>query len=104
MLVLGAHYFRGASYLATAVCLLMPVLFFPRRPWTVRASRVVLAAACVAWIVTAVRLAEARRAFGEPYARMVLILVCVAAFTALAALLLPGAERRGGAIPPGGLP
>ena len=104
MLVLGAHYFRGASYLATAVCLLMPVLFFPRRPWTVRASRVVLAAACVTWIVTAVRLAEARRAFGEPYARMVLILVCVAAFTALAALLLPGAERRGGAIPPGGLP
>ena len=103
MLVLGAHYFRGANYLATAVCLLVPVLFFLRRPWTVLASRVVLAAACVAWIVTAVRLAEARRAFGEPYARMVLILAGVAAFTAAAALLLPDAERRGDIAPQGGL-
>jgi VIT1/CCC1 family predicted Fe2+/Mn2+ transporter len=104
MLVLGAHYFRGASYLATAACLLAPVLFFLRRPWSVVVSRVVLLAACVVWIVTALRLAEARRAFGEPYLRMVLILAGVAAFTAAAALLLPDAERRGEVAPPGGLP
>ncbi len=103
MLVLGAHYFRGGSYAATAVCLIAPVLFVLRRPWSVVASRAVLAAACGVWVVTATRLAQTRRAFGEPYLRLVLILGGVAALTALAALVLPGARRRGREAPPGGL-
>ncbi len=102
MLVLGAHYFRGAHYLATAVCLLVPILFFVRRPWSLAASRVALLAGCVVWIVTDVRLMAERRTIGEPYLRMALILAGVAAFTAIAALLLPEAERRGEVPPQGG--
>ena len=103
MLVLAAHYFRGAQYAAAAACVVATALFFARHPVAVVLSRVLLLAACGVWVVTAMRLAEARRAFGEPYLRMALILGGVAALTALAAIVLPGADRADDARPPGGL-
>ncbi len=103
MLALAAHFFRGGHYVATVVCLVASVLFFVRRPLAVVASRVLLLAGCGVWIVTALRLVQERNAFGRPYVRMVLILGGVAAFTALASLVLPGADRGARDVPPGDL-
>lgn len=91
-LVLAAHFLRAGRPLATASLVMLPILFFVRTRWAVLASRGILLAGAAVWVVTAGRLARARLAAGEPYARMAVILGAVAAFTAVAAWLLPGEQ------------
>jgi hypothetical protein len=89
-LLLAAHFYRGGQVALAAACPVAAVLLAVRRPWAAIMCRALLLAGAAVWVVTAARLIEARRAFGEPYLRMALILGFVAAFTALAAWLVPG--------------
>lgn len=89
-LLLAAHFFRWGSFAAVAICLLIPLAFVLRSPAAVLASRLLLLGGAGVWLVNAVGFARERMAEGRPYARMLLILLGVAAFTAWAAWLLPG--------------
>jgi hypothetical protein len=89
-LCLAAHFFRSAAMLPAAVCVAAIALLFVTRAWATQALRSGLAAGSLIWIVTAWRIARTRMDAGMPYLRMLAILGAVAAFTALAAWLLPG--------------
>jgi hypothetical protein len=102
-LLLAAHFLRWGSIAATTVCLLVPLAFVLRSPTAVLLSRLFLLGGTLVWIVNAVGFARERMADGRPYARMLLILLAVAAFTAWAAWLLPGGRRarvEGGGVAP----
>jgi hypothetical protein len=86
-LLMAVHFFRSGELLWVAVCLLLNGLLLVRRAWAARLMQLALLLGAVEWMRTGFHLAEARRTFGEPYARLVIILGAVALFTALAALL-----------------
>jgi hypothetical protein len=89
VLVLGAHFYRNAAVVPALVCVAAVALVFVRRPGAVLAVRLGLAAGSVLWIVTAWRIARVRIQAGMPYVRMLVILGAVAAFTAIAAWVVP---------------
>jgi hypothetical protein len=92
-LALGAHFLRAGSHVAAAACLVLVPAFLVPHPAIRRFSRIVLAAGAALWLITAWRIARFRLAAGEPYLRMLAILGAVAAFTALAAWVLPSVRR-----------
>jgi hypothetical protein len=101
-LVLGAHFLRAGHALLALVVVLYPSILLLRRVWAVRAVQLLLVAGALEWGRTAVQLVDLRRAHGQPFLRMALILGVVAAVTALTAVLLEGRVRQVQAATPEG--
>jgi hypothetical protein len=80
-LLMAAHLFRGHHYLLMALAALVPLLLVIPRPWAARAVQAGLAISTVEWLRTIAWLIQERMAFGQPYARMALILGAVALMT-----------------------
>jgi hypothetical protein len=88
-LILAAHFLRMGAPAGVLVCLGLPVVAAATRArWALRCLQGVLVLGSVNWIVTALRIGAQRRAAGEPWLRMAVILGAVAALSALAAALL----------------
>jgi len=88
-LLLGAHFLRGGAPAWVVVSLLVAVMAWIPRRWAAAGVRIALALGIAEWSWTAVRLASMRASHGEPYLRMVVILLAVVLFTAWAAWFLP---------------
>ena len=82
--LIAAHFLRSGNLWLTALCLVAPLLFFLRRRWSLRVLELAAYAAGAIWLATAWHLVVLRRAFGEPWLRGAIILLAVAAVTALA--------------------
>jgi hypothetical protein len=82
--VLAAHLSRAGSNLLAALILLAPLLLYLRKPWAGWTLRVVLLLGGLEWIRTVVRLVGDRRAAGDDWTRLAVILVSVALLTFLA--------------------
>jgi presenilin-like A22 family membrane protease len=93
LIVLAAHFYRAEAVVPAIVCVAAIALVFLRRPWPVLIVRLGLSAGSVLWLITAWRIAQSRMNAGMPYFRMLAILGAVAAFTAFAAWILPGARE-----------
>jgi hypothetical protein len=93
LVVLGAHFYRAGLFPLVVVCLLALGLLFIRKPWATWTLRAMLVAGAFEWLRTAQRIAAFREQAGQPATRMWVILGAVAAFTALAAWVLPGARE-----------
>jgi ferredoxin len=95
-LLLAAHGLRAGETGLCAGCLLMAGLVFTRRAFVRLAAVFALCCAALFWAHTALELSAMRRAFGEPWLRLTLILCGVAAGNLAAAWLLtrPAAVRR----------
>jgi hypothetical protein len=89
-LLLGAHYYRSGDLLPVAACVAVPFLFFWRQRPALWALQVFAYAGAVVWIVAALRLVAVRQQAGQPWTVAAIILGSVAAFTAVAGLLLNG--------------
>ncbi len=88
-LILAAHFLRMGAMSGVLVCLALPVVAaLTRARWALRSLQAVLLLGGASWVVTALRLAAQRRAAGDPWLRMALILGTVAALSVLAAALL----------------
>lgn len=88
-LILAAHFLRMGAMSGVLVCLALPaVAALTRARWALRCLQALLLLGGMSWMVTALRLAEQRRADGDPWLRMALILGTVAALSVLAAALL----------------
>ena len=87
-LVLAAHFLRGGDMIGVVLCLATPLLFFVRRPWSLLALQVLAYVAAAIWIWTAWDIAAWRLSHGQPWLRAIVIFVAVAAFSALAGVLL----------------
>jgi len=93
-LLLGAHFYRAGALWLAALAVAALALLFMRRPWAARALQAGLVAGAIEWVRTLATLAAERVSFGQPYARMALILGAVALVTALAALVFEMREVR----------
>jgi hypothetical protein len=93
-LALGAHFLRRGDLVPVAACLAVFALLFLRRCWAARVVQVALLAGTIEWLRTLAVLLPARRAAGEPWVRLVVILGAVAAATLAGALLFETRRLR----------
>jgi hypothetical protein len=94
-LLIAAHFLRADMRVVALCCAAAPGLLFVRRPWAPRIVQLMLFAATVEWLRTAIALVHGRVAAGEPWRRMAAILAAVAGITLWAALVAPRACRGG---------
>ena len=93
--LLAAHFYRAGQLALAALSVGALVLLAVPRPWAARVLQVALLAGAFEWLRTLALFAAARMAMGQPYLRLTLILVAVAAFTAAsAAVFQQSAVRR----------
>lgn len=92
--LLAAHFYRaGQLALAVASLALIALLAVPRR-WAARAVQIALVLGALEWLRTLAVFAAARLSAGQPYLRLAVILLAVAAFTATSALVFRNARLR----------
>lgn len=87
LVVLGAHFLRDGNMPLVVACLILIGLLPVRHVLVARLVQAALALGALEWIWTLYRLVEIRVALGQPYTRMSIILVAVAAITLCSALL-----------------
>ena len=85
--VLGAHFLRDGNTPLVAACLILIALLPVRHLLVARLVQAALVLGSLEWLWTLYRLVEVRVAFGQPHARMTVIIVVVAAVTFCSALL-----------------
>ena len=93
-ILLAAHFYRAGQIALSALSLGALLLLAIPRPWAARALQVVLLAGAVEWLRTLAMFASARMAMGQPYLRLTLILLAVAAFTAASAAVFRQSRLR----------
>ncbi len=94
-LILAAHFLRSFTLPLVLVFLLLPLLLTVRKAWAVRVVQVALVMGAFEWVMTTLSILGDRRATGEPFGRMVLIMGTVTLLTLLAAVALEcRASRR----------
>ncbi len=86
-LLLAAHFLRAGMIPFVILALLFPAVLFVRRAWAARLTQVILMLGAIEWIRTVMILVAERRAIGQPWSRLFLIVGGVATFTACSALL-----------------
>lgn len=98
LVTLGAHFLRGGQWVLLVVCVALLAALALRRRWAAASVQLGLILGAAEWVRTLVLILSQRRAAGEPYLRMVLILGGVAAFTLASAFpfYLPVLRRRFG--------
>jgi ABC-type dipeptide/oligopeptide/nickel transport system permease component len=94
-ILLAAHFYRAGHVVPAALSVAALVLLAVPRAWAARVLQLVLVAGALEWLRTLVLFVSARMAAGQPYLRLTLILLAVAAFTAAsAAVFRQSALRR----------
>ncbi len=92
--VLGAHFYRAASWpLLLASVALIGLLAVPRA-WAARLVQACLLAGALEWAWTAFVFVQERIALGRPWTRLAVILAVVALLTAAAALVFRHGRLR----------
>jgi hypothetical protein len=86
LLVIAAHFYRAELPFLVPVCVGLVALAFVRLAWVPAVLALALALATGEWLRTLLMLVSERIEAGQPYLRLVLILLAVALFTLLAAL------------------
>jgi hypothetical protein len=93
-LLLAAHCYRAGLLPLAVACALLPLLLVVPRAWAARAMQVALVIGAIEWLRTLAQFAAVRISAGEPYLRLVAILLAVAVFTAASALVFRNAQLR----------
>jgi hypothetical protein len=95
-ILLAAHFYRAGHLVLAALSIGALVLLAIPRAWCARVLQVALLAGAFEWLRTLALFASARIAAGQPYLRLTLILIAVAAFTAASAVVFqqPALRRR----------
>lgn len=93
-LTLGAHLLRGGHLALALVAVALPLLLVSRSLAAVRLVQGLLLLGALEWVRTLLLIVDQRRAFGQPWHRLVMILGSVALVTALSALAAGLWQRR----------
>ena len=93
-ILLAAHFYRADQFVLAALSVAALVLLAIPRAWAARALQFVLVAGALEWLRTLAMFASARMAMGQPYLRLTLILLAVAAFTAGSAIVFRQSALR----------
>ncbi len=84
-LLLAAHFYRAGDLAFAALSVAVLVLLAVPRAWAARLVQLALIAGALEWLRTLAVFASVRVSMGQPYLRLTLILLGVAAFTAASA-------------------
>lgn len=91
--LLAAHFSRADLELVAGLVLAAPLLLLARGSWAAWVLRVTLVLGGLEWIRTVLRLVGERRAAGEHWGRLAVILLTVACVTFLAAAAVRARTR-----------
>jgi len=86
LLIIAAHFYRAELPFLIPVCIGLLALLFVRLAWVPAVVALALGLGTGEWLRTLLLLASERIATGQPYTRLVVILMAVALLTLLAAL------------------
>jgi hypothetical protein len=92
--LLAAHFYRAGQVVLAGLAVGALVLLAVPRAWAARALQLMLIAGALEWLRTLAMFASARMALGQPYLRLTLILLAVAVFTAVSAIVFRQAALR----------
>lgn len=87
-LLIAAHFLRQGSLVLTAVCLLVPLLFFYRRRWSLIVLQLGAYLSAGKWVVALLLIVQQRLAEGRPWTVAAIILGTVIVLTVAAGVLL----------------
>jgi len=87
LLLLAAHFYRAGMLPVAMLCIALIGLLAVPRAWAARSVQIALAAGTLEWLRTLAALVGERTEAGQPYLRLVAILLVVALFTVGAALV-----------------
>jgi hypothetical protein len=87
LLLLGAHFYRAGLPVLSGFCAGALLLLFMRSSWIPRLFQLLLVLGALEWLRALYFFAAMRIAFGEPWARLAMILGGVALFTGLSGLV-----------------
>lgn len=87
-LLLAAHFYRQMEIGPAVLSLLFPLLLLFRRSWSLVVLQLFAFFGAAIWIVTMLRIVEARQLEGRPWIGVVIILGTVSLVTALSGWLL----------------
>ena len=93
-ILLAAHFYRAGHLMLAALSVAALVLLAVPRAWAARVLQLALLAGAFEWLRTLALFASTRMAMGQPYLRLTLILLAVAAFTAASAAVFQQASVR----------
>ena len=87
--LLGAHFFRAGLIPIVILALLFPALLFIRQAWAARLVQIILVLGALEWIRTLLILVAERRAGGQPWTQLAIIIgACSVHWILLFTLLL----------------
>lgn len=86
-IALAAHFLREGNFFLVLLTLVVLVTLWSRQLWAVVLNQIALAGGAVIWVGTAGQVLEKRLDAGRPYARMLAILLTVAALAVATAVL-----------------
>ncbi len=95
LVILGAHFMRYGNSIGVFGALVLIALLIVRQPWVARLMQVLLILGALEWVRTIYELVQLRAGYGQPFARMIVILGVVVAVTFCSALLFqtPGLKK-----------
>ncbi len=93
-ILLAAHMLRHHLALLALISLLLPFLLFIKKRWVLTLLEIVLYLATISWLIPIPGVVKERIAAGIPYTRYIIIMVSVAIYTLLSALLLRSKKLR----------
>jgi hypothetical protein len=94
-LLLAAHFFRAGQLALAAVSVGALALLAVPRAWSARLLQAALVVGALEWLRTLAAFAATRVALGQPWLRLAVILLAVAAFTATSAAVFQQRALRG---------
>ena len=93
-LLLGAHSYRAGQLELTLLCVALPLLLLIRKQWVPILFQVLLVLGALEWLRSLYHFVAMRIAWNEPWTRLAIILLAVAAFTALSGLVFRSKSLR----------
>jgi hypothetical protein len=88
--LLAAHFSRAGILPLMILSLIVPFILLVKKAWVARIVQVLLLLGGFEWIRAMLGYIEARKAIGDDWSRLAIILGAVALFTALSSLLFQG--------------
>lgn len=87
MLLLAAHFSRNQHDILAVLCIGLITLLFIKKSWIPRLFQILLILGALEWAGTTIQLVQVRMAQHMPWIRLIIILLSVALFTGLSALV-----------------
>ncbi len=92
--LLAAHFSRADLLPLVILALLIPFLLFIKNAWVARAIQLLLFIGALEWIRAMFGYIEHRKAIGDDWTRLAIILTVVALLTAISGLVFRGKSLR----------